>query len=258
MKKINNLFDLLWNEYTKVNPETKEILDHFKKRENSLIHNDHIALRTLQSDKIGIDQLAKPFLDLGYVKKDFYTFKDKKLNAYYFTHPDSNYPKVFISELRVNELSDIAKGIARDMIKKSPEKINGSSLVSGTHWDKEYKIYKKLYKESEYLAWIYAYGFIPNHFTVSVNKLKTFKSLQAVNKWLKSLGYKLNNSGGEIKGSPQENLEQSSTMATKCLVNFLDGQYLIPSCYYEFALRYKNYEGFIANSADKIFESTNE
>ena len=91
-----------------------------------------------------------------------------------------------------------------------------------------------------------------------MNKLKTFNSLQEVNKWLKTLGYKLNNSGGEIKGSPQENLEQSSTMATKHLVDFLDGQYKIPSCYYEFALRYNDYEGFIANSANKIFESTNE
>ena len=36
----------------------------------------------------------------------------------------------------------------------------------------------------------------------------------------------------------------------------------IPTCYYEFALRYpdaegKPYQGFVAASADKIFESTN-
>jgi hypothetical protein len=30
----------------------------------------------------------------------------------------------------------------------------------------------------------------------------------------------------------------------------------IPGCYYEFALRYNNFDGFIAGSADKIFEST--
>ena len=30
----------------------------------------------------------------------------------------------------------------------------------------------------------------------------------------------------------------------------------IPGCYYEFALRHNNFDGFIAGSADKIFEST--
>jgi hypothetical protein len=30
----------------------------------------------------------------------------------------------------------------------------------------------------------------------------------------------------------------------------------IPACYYEFALRHNNFDGFIAGSADKIFEST--
>jgi hypothetical protein len=43
--------------------------------------------------------------------------------------------------------------------------------------------------------------------------------------------------------------------------NFVEGTFEIPSCYYEFALRYpdtdgKLYSGFIAKSADKIFEST--
>ncbi len=37
----------------------------------------------------------------------------------------------------------------------------------------------------------------------------------------------------------------------------------VPSCYYEFAKRYKDakgklYQGFVAASADKIFESTNK
>ena len=51
-------------------------------------------------------------------------------------------------------------------------------------------------------------------------------------------------------------------MAGHLDVEFAEGTYRIPSCYYEFALRYKMedgelYSGFIAKSADKIFESTN-
>jgi hypothetical protein len=45
-------------------------------------------------------------------------------------------------------------------------------------------------------------------------------------------------------------------------VEFADGQmHAVPTCYYEFAKRYpdasgKLFQGFVATSADKIFEST--
>lgn len=71
----------------------------------------------------------------------------------------------------------------------------------------------------------------------------------------------MNDSGGEIKGTPQQLLEQSSTRAGKLPVHFEEGIHEIPACYYEFARRYPDqdgrmYSGFIAKSADKIFEST--
>jgi hypothetical protein len=34
------------------------------------------------------------------------------------------------------------------------------------------------------------------------------------------------------------------------------GKTNVPGCYYEFALRHNGFDGFIAGSADKIFEST--
>ncbi|MCH1414074.1 MAG: DUF1338 family protein, partial [Glaciecola sp.] len=122
--------------------------------------------------------------------------------------------------------------------------------------------YLTLLEESEYAAWMSAWGYIPNHFTVSVNQLSNFDTLESVNDKLKLAGFTLNTSGGEIKGSPEVLLEQSSTMADKAPVEFSDGPQTIPSCFYEFARRYdvtpgKLYTGFVAASADKIFESTN-
>ena len=72
----------------------------------------------------------------------------------------------------------------------------------------------------------------------------------------------LNDAGGEIQGNPEELLEQSSIKAGIISVKFREGIFEIPGCYYEFARRYpdtdgKLYSGFIAKSADKIFESTN-
>ena len=71
----------------------------------------------------------------------------------------------------------------------------------------------------------------------------------------------MNASGGEIKGTAEEYLRQSSILADKFEVQFEEGVKEITSCYYEFAYRYELpngelFKGFIASSADKIFEST--
>ena len=78
---------------------------------------------------------------------------------------------------------------------------------------------------------------------------------------MKDNGFLMNDSAGEIKGTPDELLQQSSIKSGIVEVDFKEGTYPVPSCYYEFALRYPDrdgnlYLGFIAKSADKIFEST--
>ena len=135
-------------------------------------------------------------------------------------------------------------------------------LTCGRPWKMNHKVYAKLAEVSEYASWVSAFGFRPNHFTVNINALKKFKNIKQVNDFIKANGFELNAAGGEIKGSPQEMLEQSSTMAKEVQVAFLDGTFGVPACYYEFARRYplpsgELYQGFIAKSADKIFESTN-
>lgn len=86
--------------------------------------------------------------------------------------------------------------------------------------------------------------------------------LHVVNNTLKQMGFTLNSAGGEIKGSADVLLEQSSTIADKIEVEVTDMTLTIPSCSYKFALRYPKangelYSGFVAASADKMFESTN-
>jgi len=113
--------------------------------------------------------------------------------------------------------------------------------------------------ESEYAAWVATFGFIVNHFTISVTECETFDTVEQINSFLKEHGYRINSSGGEVKGSPEQGLEQSSIMAEDIIVEFdsLESEmHDIPGCYYEFALRHNGFDGFIAGSADKIFEST--
>jgi hypothetical protein len=267
---IASIFEHLWNDYIAFNPQAKLVYDLILERERqrdsalqSLV-NDHIALRTYNLPKIGLEALARLFTKHGYEKRGEYVFVEKKLRAWHFEHEDLTLPKVFISELETEKLSPLVRetaALASECIDSAAVE-REDFLWSRRSWSADHATYQKLLKESEYAAWMYAFGFRANHFTISFNHLKTFAHLQELNEFVQSKGYQLNTSGGMIKGTPADCLEQSSTLAEKARVDFSDGVFEIPSCYYEFARRYplpsgQLYQGFIAASADKIFESTN-
>lgn len=254
----------MWHDYVAINPLAQRVYDLFIK-EGERVLNDHIALRTFNHPRVTIDVIAKPFLDSGYVYKGDYQFTEKKLYAKHYEHADSTLPKIFISELKLEEFSPALQKTVNDLVAQIPagqEKTFDFSSM-GRPWKVTTKIYNDLLKESDYAAWVSAFGYRPNHFTVFINALKNFTDITALNTYLKNQDVKLNASGGEIKGSKEVLLEQSSTLANNIEVSFDDGKLTIPACYYEFAKRYpmasgQLYQGFVAASADKIFESTNK
>lgn len=259
------LFNKLWKQYTTQTPSAEKIKQLFKaKGEN--VYTDHIAFRTFDHPKVTIEKLALPFLELGYQPVDEYHFTEKKLYAKHFEHStQKNLPKIFISQLITSEFSENLQRKVEECVESiSKEDLNKKPLVlSGRLWEKPFlNTYYDLLKESEYAAWLYVNGFCVNHFTIDVNKLQSFSSLLEVNTFLKENGFLLNTAGGEIKGSAEEYLEQSSTLADKIEMEFQEKKENIPTCYYEFAYRYKKpngklFSGFVTNSANKIFESTN-
>jgi len=261
----SELFDQLFTEYRNLNPSVKKIHQLFENTGEELI-NDHIAFRTLNFPEISIDKLAQPFIENGYKEKGNYCFEEKKLTAKHYELPNiPSAPKIFISQLMVDQLSEQSQKLVNKFyqILKLNLNLDTSLLFGGNFWGiPEYPIYEQLLQESEYAAWFYVFGFRANHFTVNTNYLERFDSLEAVNEFLKNNDYQLNTSGGEIKGTPAQYLEQSSTLADIVPIQFTDKEHLIPACYYEFARRYplptgELFNGFIASSADKIFESTN-
>ncbi len=258
------VFDELWKIYTTQNPQVQQIYNHFVK-EGETVVNDHIAFRTFDDPRIDITILAQPFLKEGYVEKGYYVFEEKKLIASHYEVEDNpEAPRVFISQLETSKFSPFLQQTVKNWVDQIPEEdLKSHDLIfKGNPWNKpSFEVYNKLREESEYAAWVYVFGFCANHFTVSVNYLKKFPEVADVNAFLKSKGYLINDSGGEVKGTPSELLEQSSTMAGIIEIEFVEGKFTIPSTYYEFAKRYpdekgKLYSGFIAKSADKIFEST--
>ena len=259
------LFTTLWDDYTARNPHALKVHQLFTQAGETIV-NDHIALRTFNDPRINVDALAEIFIQYGYEESGAYNFPVKKLFAKHFEHKDPAAPKVFFSELLVENFSPYLQEVVHNCLDKIPGTLlnnNEELIYSGACWEPlSYKTYQALLSESEYAAWMYAFGFCANHFTVNVNDLKNFKTLEQVNEFILLNKFEMNTAGGLIKGTPQECLEQSSTMAGAIDVKFIEGVYSIPSCYYEFARRYpsaegKLYSGFIAASADKIFESTN-
>ena len=258
------VFDKLWKQYSEKTPSAQKVKDLFENKGNT-VYNDHIAIRTFNDPRINIEVLAKPFLAMGYEAIGDYKFEAKKLFAKHYelkSNPDA--PKIFISQLLLEEFSEELQSTVKTILDSADQNIYNAEdlIIKGRVWDKpSYTIYEKLQNETEYAAWMYVNGFCANHFTVDVNKLDTFNTLQEVNDFLKENGFSMNTSGGEIKGTPDQLLEQSSILADIVPVEFQDGVKNITSCYYEFAYRYPQangeiFTGFIANSADKIFEST--
>ena len=224
-----------------------------------------------------------------FIKFDFVKLAEKKLDAYWYAPPEDHYPRIFISELCVDELSLEAQNIIRNytkVVKGDPveqialdkwqqvDKFLHSSLWELLTWEH----YERLLEESEYAAWALYNRYYLNHFTISVHDLSdAYNTIESFNAFLESIGVKLNNSGGTIKISADGLLKQSSTVAQVIESEFRVGKdqiekHSISGSYVEFAerlplaehanlqkediTRSHRRDGFEAGNADRIFEST--
>ncbi|MEO8269761.1 MAG: DUF1338 domain-containing protein, partial [Aureliella sp.] len=251
------------------------------------IENDHIAFRTIGAAQLGIQSLEKIFLHCGYDKRDHYSFEGKKLDAFWYSPPQERYPRIFISELRVGDLSPTAQTIIQsyttEVAADPVEQLDlddaqaVDQFLHSPLWRTPTIVdYARLAEESEYAAWVIYNRYYLNHFTISVHNLPApYNTIEKFNELVESSGFRLNDSGGKAKISPDGLLIQSSTVAEMVSAEFDDGCggticKMIAGSYVEFAerkikpeslgkthiTRDDRRDGFEANNADKIFEST--
>lgn len=252
------------------------------------IENDHIAFRTMGVPNLGLASFEKIFSHYGYEKRDEFNFIEKKLTAFWYSPPageDHNLPRIFVSELRVDELSDEAQRIIRtytDTITSDPvdalDLDDASAVDQFLHqplWQTPTLTeYQTLLAESEYAAWVIYNRYYLNHFTISVHNLKPgYNTIDEFVAFLADRGFRLNSAGGTIKVSPDGGLRQASTVAQMIDAEFAGGDiFRIAGSYVEFAERrvlpefrdlpvdqigrQHRREGFETGNADKIFEST--
>jgi len=249
------------------------------------IENDHIAFRTMGVPQLGIRSLERLFLYFGYERRDRYDFAAKQLNAFWYAPPRSDLPRIFISELRVSALSPQAQALITsytDEVRGDP--VDALELDDAAQVDDflhrglwrlpSWADFTRLGAESEYAAWVIYNRYYLNHFTVTIHNLPDgYNSIATFNAFLERKGFRLNDSGGTIKTSPDGKLLQSSTVAEMIDATFAGGEtHSIAGSYVEFAerrpldafahlpasqlRREQRREGFEAGNADKIFEST--
>lgn len=286
---LDKVLDGLMTRYKERVPDVSGIIDAMIKeniiQQASDIENDHIAFRTMGVPHLGIQSLEKIFLHYGYQKRDYYHFPEKKLDAYWYSPPAPHYPRIFISELRVKDLSPKVQQLITsytDEVKADP--VSSLNLDDATAVDQflhsglwrlpSWADFEALGAESEYAAWVIYNRYYLNHFTISVHNLKEgYNTVEQFNTFLERNGFVLNDSGGKIKTSPDGGLSQSSTVAEMIDAGFAGGEvHRISGSYIEFAerrvlpqfahlpqdqvQRIHRREGFEAGNADKIFEST--
>ncbi|WP_432720918.1 DUF1338 domain-containing protein [Jeongeupia wiesaeckerbachi] len=257
-------FASLWDDYIAIAPQSARIHALFA-ADNPTVINDHVAFRTFDTGPLSLARLEPRLFDLGYRRHAPYSFPDKHLSAWGYVPADPDAPLIFLSELHVSALSTVAQDILTPMFDSIDPALADTPAVfsAGRVWPAiSYSNYRTLAMESEYAGWLAALGLHANHFTVAVHRLQAPTTLEDVVERVRAAGFAINDAGGEIKGTPAELLEQAATLADRQPVAFAGGEmHVVPTCYYEFARRYPDvdgrlYQGFVAASASRIFEST--
>jgi len=288
-KPLDTFLNMLFERYQQKVPAVMKITDAMVAQgivsSQQEIVNDHIAFRTLGVPNLGIQSFEKIFLHHEYTKRDYYYFEGKKLNAYWYAPPSEAYPRIFMSELVVDQLSPKLQEIIHQYTNAiTTDPVDALDLDSGQQigeffhqalWPLPTKRdYEVLLQESEYAAWVIHNRYYLNHYTISVHALKEgYNTLSQFDNFVESLGIKLNTSGGKIKISEDQLLLQSSTVAEMQEATFAGGDTMsIAGSYVEFAERLvlpefahlpaneikaeHRRDGFETTNADKIFEST--
>lgn len=290
-----DLFDTLWERY-------RERVEHVRRYEAVVLEhgavfvNDHIAFRTLaaQEPTVGTLSIARLVEALGYRAAACYGFPDKHLDAVHLQHPNPQFPKVFISQLRTWELTMAGRRIVEKSLKDHRAALPDATLAALHGLDKvtsaeRAKLLKMLARffaalpweapqkkdvldldrESQYAAWVLLNGYDVNHFTASVDS-HGVPALGDIEKTVAALLRAGVPMKAEIEGERGSKLRQSATEPVRLEVAVKQGHRpaKLPWTYGYFELaerplmtdpltgRQERFQGFLGGQAAQLFEMT--
>lgn len=291
------LIDQLWRDYiSRVSYAKKYVELVFEK--GGKVVNDHIAFRTFNThtgeQPEGIRAIKHLLNYLEYHPVEKYTFTKKKLTAIHFEHPDPMFPKIFVSQLEVDQLPVWAQQIIHDTVVDTEYIISDRSLGLLSLLQKEGQIPKiasdslvddlaqyfrrpwraprkddviKINDVSQYAAWTLLHGNSVNHFTAFINyqDVKDWPDLESTCAGLAAAGVPMKDS---IEGAKGSKLQQSATQAVKEDVEVMGEEEAETIrwtyAYYELAERgyieengnRKLFSGFLGEQATNLFDMT--
>lgn len=297
---LAGLLDLLWQQYKGRVAYAAQYQRMVEERGGHL-RNDHIAFRTFNCDTgdqpRGVEAIARIFKALGYERKDNYLFADKYLTAWHYEHrTDPRNPKIFISQLEVDQLPPRTADAIRESVADAPDLLSAedrkalaslsegqshsnhaaSALAGhlaaffGRPWNAPKRsVVEEVDEESQYAAWTLLHGNSVNHFTAYINEqaVTDWPDIEATVAAMRAAGIPMKEG---FEGERNSKLRQSSTKAAMedCPVIEDDGR---PGklhwsyAYYELAERGdvpgpngkpSRFQGFLGPQATNLFEMT--
>lgn len=278
-----SLLEKLWEDYCKRVTYAQQYADMVKAQGGNVV-NDHCAFRTFNTftggQSPGIRAIEEVLEALGYGKISPYSFPSKHLNSFHYQHPKNiNFPKFFVTQLEVKELSEEAQNLINEAVKDTPDLLAGEprQLLATLRQNKELisneadrlvealaKFFSRpwepakketiltLNKESQFAAWTLLHGNCVNHFTAYINhqNVSAWGDIEQTMAVMSKAGIPIK---PEIEGIKGSKLRQSSTQAIDedCPVVDADGSMTTLKwsyAYYELAER-----GYLANDGHKVW-----
>jgi hypothetical protein len=286
------LFDRLWGEYRR-RVSYVQMYEQMLRLHGATFVNDHIAFRTIatQSPGTGIHSLSRIFEALGYRSAGVYQFEDKHLGAIHLQHPNSEFPKLFVSELKTWEFDDESQAIVTRSLARHRPPIDDMDLtalhrltadIDDALLDRLFAFFSELpwpppekndvvalNAATQYGAWVLVHGYSVNHFTSSIGS-HGVPSLDTIEKTIAALQQAGVPMKPEIEGDARSKLRQTATEAvmTEVTVAVQGVTTTMPWSYAYFELaqrdwmtdpesgqRYR-FEGFLGAQATNLFEMT--
>ena len=291
------LIDRLLKKYIERIPYAKQYVDLVAQKGGKTVI-DHIAFRTFNAhtgeQPEGIRAIRHILNFLEYKQVSKYNFPKKKLKATHFEHPDESFPKIFVSQLEVNELPEWTQKMINAAVNstlylisdKSLELLrvleeNGALPVEAADYlvDDLVNYFRrpwniplkedvlKINDVSQYGAWVLLHGNSVNHFAALINSqdVKEWPDLETTINALAMAGVPMKDS---IEGEKDSKLRQTATLAVKEEVK-VKGEIGIEKiiwtyAYFELAQRnyieeggaQKLFSGFLGEQASHMFDMT--
>ena len=261
LEELQHILEVLEESYQRICPQGQQQENRFIEADENLVV-DHIGIRTFAHPSTSMEALARVFTSRGYRETGSYAFPSKSVRGMSLSPPIPSLPRVFLSELLLDELPLEIRERIGESIDQLDSEITGETLLGAErNWPPiPFSAYLEVEQHSQYAAWVLAHGIRVNHKAWSVNHMETLEGLEEIHEALEKEGFTWEVQGSSRKENRPPLLAQSSTRADRIPVLFSELEIQsISGGYIEFTHRFRNpdgpgvFDGFVGAQANPIF-----